>query len=862
MDPANITRDEARRRSLLLQTSDYDVLVDLTGRFPDGSPLPDPERTFISRSIITFTSGAGETHLDLIAERILSASLDGVMLDPAGFTGQRLPLVLAEGAHTLTVAAVFRYSRTGEGLHRFVDPLDGVPYLYTQLETADARRVYACFEQPDLKARFTFTALAPLQWTVLSNSPSVTPTPLDETFGRWTFAPTPPISTYITALAAGGFHSETRPYEGQGGPLTLGLHCRQSLVGYLDADRLFAVTAAGFEIFEKHFGTPYAFGDYDQVFVPEFNAGAMENAGMVTIRDEYLPRSRMTEAMYDTRDSTILHELAHMWFGDLVTMRWWDDLWLNESFAEWASYFAQAEERRTGGGINPWATFAGSRKNWAYRQDQLPSTHPIAADMVDLEAVENNFDGITYAKGASALQQLVAWVGQDAFLAGVRAYFAEFAYHNTELGDLLRHLAEASGRDLTHFAGQWLEQPGVNTLRAEVEVDPDGRFTSFAVVQGADPRWPTLRRHRLGIGVYALADDVLTLAHRIETDIEGERTEIADLVGVARGDVVLLNDGDLSYAKIRLDEASLAGAIELIDRLPDDLARALIWGACWDMCRDGEMSAADYAELVLRGTPHETDISTVQAVLGNAMTAADHYAPRDQRHELRARITAGLAALLRDAEPGSDQQLAYTRTLVTAIDSPAGIELVQGWLNDEEVPTGLAVDTDLRWRIVHELSRLGAGVELVDAERERDPSVTGEEAALGARAANPSPDLKAWAWEHATATLDLSNESHHKVCLSFWKFDQDEVLRPYVDAYLDVVDRVANGTDEWAGASQQYRQNVVNLLFPRPFADQEFLTGLDAWMAVRELPTPVYRTLIERRDDAIRALRAQGSWQD
>jgi aminopeptidase N len=350
--------------------------------------------------------------------------------------------------------------------------------------------------------------------------------------------------------------------------------------------------------------------------------------------------------------------------------------------------------------------------------------------------------------------------------------------------------------------------------------------------------------------------------HRVETDIEGERTEVGDLVGVHRGDLVLLNDGDLSYAKVRLDPTSLASAINLIDRLPDDLARALVWGACWDMCRDGEMSASDYVELVLRGSVHESDISTVQAHLGNVMVATDYYAPAEQRTGLRTRVTAGLASLLRDAEPGSDQQLAYARTLLTAIDSPAGVELIRGWLDDEEVPPGLAVDADLRWRIVHELSRLGADPSLIDAERERDASVTSEEAAIGARAANPDAELKAWAWQHGTATLDLSNEAHHKLCLGFWQFGQDEALRPYVSAYLDVVDRVATAADVWAGASQQYRQNVVNLLFPRPFADRDFIAGLDAWMAERELPTPVHRTLIERRDDAIRALRAQGTWQD
>ena len=515
MYPANITRAEAAARARQLHITGYRVTVDLTGS----------ATTFTSTSTIRFTSSAGATFVDLIADSIVEATLDDAPLDTSGYRGERLDLDLAEGEHVLAITAVCRYSNTGEGLHRFVDPADERVYCYTQLEVADARRVYACFEQPDLKASFTFAVIAPAHWTVLSNSPEVTPIVAGD-LGRWEFAATPPISTYITALIAGEYHTVRSVLQGRGAEIPLSLSCRISMVPHLDADRLFETTSRGFEVFEQHFGAAYPFSDYAQVFVPEFNAGAMENAGCVTIRDEYLYRSRVTAAAYEGRDNTILHELAHMWFGNLVTMTWWDDLWLNESFAEWASHFAQDEIRKVHGGNDPWATFCNQRKTWAYRQDQLPSTHPIAADMVDLEAVELNFDGITYAKGASALRQLVAFVGLEPFLAGIRTYFSRHAWGNTQLGDLLEALEESSGRDLSFFAGQWLQTAGVNTLSHQEEVDAKGRFTQFSVVQRAPEQWPTLRRHRIGVGLYDETETGIERVHRVEVDIDGAVTEV------------------------------------------------------------------------------------------------------------------------------------------------------------------------------------------------------------------------------------------------------------------------------------------------------------------------------------------------
>ena len=859
MFPANITRSEAAERAGVLSVHSYDVFVDLSGRLPDGSPLERPEATFVSRTTVRFSSQRTATRANLIADAVLDASLDGVALGREAFDGEHLALELDEGEHELVVHAIMRFSRTGEGLHRFVDPVDERVYLYSQFEVADARRMYCTFEQPDLKATFTLSVLAPVSWTVVSNAPEVAPDPADGSLARWSFEATPRVPTYITALCAGEFHSVTDAYvRPDGSQVPFSIHVRASLADHLDAERIFETTRRGFEVFEEHFGCRYPFADYAQIFVPEFNFGAMENAGCVTFRDEYIFRSRQTSAAYEARDNTILHELAHMWFGDLVTMTWWDDLWLNESFAEWASHFAQDEIRaRYGDRPNPWATFCNARKTWAYRQDQLPSTHPIAADMVDLEAVELNFDGITYAKGASALRQLVAFVGQDAFLAGVRAYFAEHAFGNTQLDDLLEHLERSSGRDLSFFTDQWLQTAGVNTLYADFDVDEEGQFTRFGVAQIAHPDWPTLRRHRLAIGLYDVVDSRLVRTRRVETDIDGPLTEIAELVGVARPDLILVNDDDLTYGKIRFDDRSLATLVAHVDALDSGVARALIWGAAWDMCRDGELTVRDYVDLVLRGVSVETDLTAVAAQLAQARAAIDYYADRDGRLELADHFSAGLGRLLLAAEPGSDHQLAFARALALSIRDEVGADVLKAWLNGEEVPTGLTIDTDLRWRLLTELARVGAvGEAEIAAEEERDRTATGAEKAAGARAARPDADAKRVAWRQATAE-DTPNETHAQICSQFWQLDQDAVSEPYVGEYLDVVQAISEQRDGWGTTSTTIRQHVLGLLFPRPLADQAFVDRLDAWLAEHDLADSVKRLVLERRDDAVRALRVQ-----
>ena len=855
----NITRDEARVRSQQVRVESYEVVVDVSGHAPDGTRLAEPEQTYVSTTTLRFSSIGAVVNTNLIADAVVAARLDGIGLPADAFDGEHLTLDLTEGDHTLVVTALVRYSRTGEGLHRFVDPADGRTYLYSQFEVADARRMFVTFEQPDLKAAFTFSVIAPRSWNVISNSPAVTPTDAGEGLGRWDFAATQRMSTYITAICAGEFTAVTDRYvRPDDSVIDLSIHVRATVAEHLDADRIFETTKRGFAVFEHHFGQPYPFDDYAQVFVPEFNFGAMENAGCVTFRDEYVFRSRQTAAAYEGRDNTILHEMAHMWFGDLVTMRWWDDLWLNESFAEWASHFAQDEIRAVyGDRANPWATFCNSRKTWAYRQDQLPSTHPIAADMVDLEAVELNFDGITYAKGASALRQLVAFVGKDDFLAGVRGYFAQHAWGNTELPDLLEHLERASGRDLSFFIDQWLQSAGVNTIAADWDVDADDEFTRFAIRQWASPEWPTLRRHRIAVGLYNVIDGRLVRTERSEFDIDGELTEVPGLLGRRRPDLLLLNDDDLSYTKIRLDPRSLATLVEHVHALDDGLARALAWGATWDLTRDGEMSASDYVDLVLRGVGVESDLTAVAALLAQARAAIDYYSDRSDRRRLADHFTVGVATLLRGAEAGSDLQLALARALAGWINDEVGAAVLAAWLDGEEVPDGLSVDADLRWRLVTELARVGAIDDArISAELDRDPTATGAEKAAGARSALATAASKERAWADAIGG-QLPNETHVQVCGQFWQLDQDELLAPYTDLYLDVVAAIAEQRDGWEKTSSTIRQHVLGLLFPRPLADDAFLAKLDAFVADHALPDAVSRIVVERRDDAVRALRNQ-----
>src|SRR3954447_10776781 len=842
MPGTNLTREEAAARAALLDVSSYAIDLDLTRG----------DKTFASTTTIRFTcrEPGAETFADLVDAIVHEITLNGRRLDEASaYQNSRITLSDLQAENELVVRADCTYSHSGEGLHRFVDPVDSRIYLYTQFEVPDARRVFATFEQPDLKSVFTWTVTAPAGWKVVSNAPTPEPEQLDEGKARWRFAESKRMSTYITALIAGEYYEHLDVYDGPYGQIPLGHYCRQALVEHLDVDELLKLTKQGFEFFEEAFDFPYPFGKYDQLYVPEYNSGAMENAGAVTIRDEYLPRSRQDAAFYEFRCSCILHEMAHMWFGDLVTMRWWDDLWLNESFAEWACYHAAVENTEF---TEAWTGFTNARKNWALRQDQLPSTHPIAADNYDLHAVEVNFDGITYAKGASVLKQLVAWVGLEPFLVGLRQYFKDHAYANSEFVDLLTALEKASGRELDAWAKEWLQTSGVNTLAPEFELGDDGRYASFGVRQTAAGDNATLRRHRLGLGLYDEVGGRLVLRRNVETDIEGDLTEIPALVGEKQPDLLLLNDGDLTYAKIRLDERSLATVVGGLRLLDDSLARALCWGAAWDMTRDAEMTATDFVTLVLANIATETDAFGVRAIPNYAAAAINLYAHPSRRTALRGQWETGLRELLMSAEPGSDHQLTFARAYAAAAHSEqAGADL-RGLLDGSLVIDGLDVDTDLRWTLVIGLARAGAADEArIDEELERDRTISGQERAAAARASRPDADAKARAWEIAVVRDDVPNETQRSVVLAFMQHGQDELLAPYVEKYLEVAETL------WERKGTQRASTALEFLFPRPLATRELLDRVSTWLQDSAANPAAKRYVHEGAADVERYLAGQ-----
>jgi aminopeptidase N len=834
---SNLTRNEARERARLLDVESYHVELDLTGG----------EITFGSVTTVSFrcTSPGASTFIDLTAPAVHEITLNGIRLGPESFGRNRIALVDLAESNELRIAADCAYSRSGEGLHRFTDPADGGVYMYSDLETFDAHRVYACFDQPDLKATFQLTVTARQGWQVISNREPETIALAPETKkALWVFPPTAVLPTYVTAVAAGPYHVVRDEHDG----IPLGIFCRQSLASYLDPDEIFEVTRQGFDFFHAAFGVRYPFGKYDQLFVPEFKAGAMENAGAVTFLEAYVFRSRVTDSYREARAETILHEMAHMWFGDMVTMRWWDDLWLNESFATWASLVAESEATRW---TSAWTTFAQAWKAVAYRQDQLPSTHPVAADIPDIEAVEVNFDGITYAKGAAVLKQLVAHVGRDNFLTGVRGYFGQHAWGNATLGDLLAALEQASGRDLASWSKKWLETAGVNTLRPEYTCDADGRFSGFAILQEAPASHPVLRPHRIAIGLYDRGQAGLARRHRVEIDIDGERTEVPELTGQQRPDLVLVNDDDLTYAKIRLDAHSLRTLVSAIGEFTESLPAALCWAAAWDMCRDAELPARDYVSLALSGVDAIEDITVLQTVLRQAASAVRRFADPAWRRAGLDQIASAVRDLLERAEPGSDRQLTYAQAFTGVASSTDDLALLAGLRSGSAAVDGLAIDTEMRWHLLYRLaSRGAAGPGEVDAELARDATDAGARHAAACRAAFPDPAAKEEAWDQITGGT-LPNATFRAILGGFADPDAEELLDPYVSRYFDVVPGI------WRDWGSDMAKHFAEYAYPSWKVTPEAIAAADADIEQMAAPAALHRLLIEGRDDVARALRCR-----
>ena len=841
MSGTNLKQVEAAQRSQILKVESYKIDLDVT----------TGAQTFLVKTTIKFAGlKPGETtFIDCVGKRVISAKLNGADFDPK-FDGESIFLPPIAAENTLESEHEGIYSTSGEGLHRFVDPADDEVYLYTQFETGDARRMYACFDQPDQKATFSISTITPKHWEVISNYSIESTKDLDGDRKHIQFATSQVISTYVTAIVAGAYKSVHDEYKGEK-TIPLGIYARKSFFQHVDAEKIFEVTKQGFAYFEKTFGLAYPFGKYDQIAVAEYNWGAMENVGCVTFHEDVLIfRSKVTERSYISRATTIHHEMAHMWFGDLVTMKWWQDLWLNESFAEWASYMSVSESTKY---KHAWTEFNSVRKNWAYRADQLTSTHPIAVEMEDLDDVRTNFDGISYAKGASVLQQLVAHVGRDNFIAGLRKYFAKHAYKNTELIDLITELQATSGKDLTAWVATWLRTAGVNTLRPVVTLDGD-KYASVSVKQEVPPMpvgSKELRPHHLFIGLFDLHDGTLVRRESIEVDIDGELTEIKEFAGKKAADLLLINDHDQSYAKLRFDERSVETMKSYEGKLDDSLARGLIWASLWDSTRDGELSASDYINIALNTLKGETDISMITATFMQIDTAIWAYVAPQNRDAMRLAVANAAEAFLDKAKPGSDHQLQYARAFTNNAVTPAQFDRLKAMLDGAVY--GLTIDADLRWYIfLCGVKRGIYGPTEIAAEADRDKTAHGKQYVAFAHAAIPNVAAKAAAFKSVT-TDDLSNSIHSYKCRGFNESIHGDLLEGFVDEYFDAILKV------WATKGFEIAEATATLTFPTWAINDETVKKAQHWLDVtgKDASHALRRTVAEGRDAMTRSLKAR-----
>jgi aminopeptidase N len=838
----NSTRAEAAERAAHLAVASYELTLDLT----------TGDESFISETIIKFSCNKPgyDTFLDAVGKNVISATLNGQSVNTSNYDGESIFIKNLAAENELIIKMNGLYSKTGEGLQRSVDPVDNEIYLYSQGETAFIRKMYPCFDQPDLKATFTLTAIAPDHWSVISNNPVKEKVEFADKKAKWSFTTTPRISTYITALIAGPYYSVTDQYVGKK-TVPLGIYCRKSLAEHLDPEDIFLITKQGFAYFEKVFGLEYPFEKYDQIAVVDFNWGAMENAGAVTFLERLLVfRSKVTERMYNARANTILHEMAHMWFGNMVTMKWWDDLWLNESFAEWSSYLAMVEGTRF---KNSWTGFNQERKNWAYRQDQLTTTHPIVSDMVDIDTVAGNFDGISYAKGASVLQQLVAHVGRDNFITGLQKYFTKHAFKNTTLEDLLSELTLTSGRDLQPWVATWLQTAGVNTLRPALEIEND-KYKSVSVIQEV-PTMPVgsseLRPHRMAVGLYDLVGNNIALRKSVELDVAGIKTVVSELAGEKVADLLLINDRDLSYAKVRFDDRSIATLKAHLGKIDNSLTRALCWSAAWDMLRDAEINATDFIDIALAGLTGEDDIATVTIIANQLVTAVEFYSFPSKRDSARLKVGNAFEVMLANAKAGSDHQLQFARNFTSFASSAEHNDLIKELLDGKLA--GLKVDADLRWTFVIALSERGLmDKESLAAELLKDNTLTGQLSHATALAAMPTAEAKAEAWKSIT-TQEITTSVREAKLAGFMRALHRPLLAAYVDPYFDLL------LETWGKKSYEVASKFVTGMYPAYITNQATLDKTINWLenAGKDGQAGLRRLVSEGRDSLERALKVQ-----
>ena len=847
MSGENLTRIEAEERSNLVTTNHYRIELDLSG--------PD-EKTYWSGTTVSFGASkvGGATFIDAIAEKITRVELNGVDLDPTKvYDGYRIKLANLQAENTLNVEGFFRYTNTGIGMHRFVDPADGNIYLYSHFEPADSRLMYAVFEQPDLKANFDFVVTAPEAWTVIGNQPVANVEGVGQGKRKWFFTSTPRVSSYITALVAGPYHGVQGQLTTSGGRVVpMGVYCRQSLKEFVEPEYMMDVTAKGVAFYESKFGVDFPFDKYDQIYTPEYNMGAMENAGCVTYNEKYIFRGQQPIALHERRVITILHELAHMWFGNLVTMKWWNDLWLNESFAEYISHWATAEVSEF---TDAWSTFTALEKLGAYTDDQLPTTHPIVNPINNLMDVEASFDHITYGKGASALKQLVAFVGQDNFVAGLGNYFRKHAWGNTVLDDLLSEIEEASGRDLRSWAADWLETAGVNTLSPAITVDGDGKILGLAVTQGAVSEYPTIRAHKIGVGFYNLVDDAVVRTHQFDVEVNAAVAQVPEAVGQLRPDFILLNDDDHSYAKVRLDRRSYEFALENLSKFTDPLARSQVWVSVWNSSRDGITPPMDFIDLALNHSATENQSMLITTMFKELRHFASYYLPPKGRGERIEAIVDRLWKLAEAAAPASDMQLQYVLTFARLARTKAHAQLLQGLLDGTRTLNGLQISADIRWELLAGLATAGDIDEaFIEEELKRDNTSNGKNGAAGALGALDIQDSKAKVWEKLVHSNDWSNSEVMAAAYAFNRTKSPASLDRFVGQYFDNLNRI------YESKTYKIAEYIVYGLYPFALANKDVAAQTKRWLERNKKSDLTLRNLVKKNLGILeRALDAQNA---
>jgi aminopeptidase N len=864
----NLTQEDAERRAELISKLEYIIELTLSN-----DPSVESFRS-VTSVVFDVARDDADTFIDLSARSVEEVALNGRVDEEArrAYDGVRLPLRgLRRGRNELRVVADCTYYTIGVGLHRLVDPIDHKVYVYTHFEPFDAHKVFPCFDQPDLKGTFTLQVTAPPVWSVCADSRVIERQSVDGAT-RWSFNRTPLIPTYLVAIVAGEFHIVRDEHRG----IPLSLWCRESLAEYLDqqAADIFEITKQGLDFFRDYFGLEYPFDEYNQLFVPEASMGAMENPGCVTFNELYIFRGKATENQLLRRAETILHEMAHVHgFGDVATMRWWGDLWLNETFATYMSQLAIDDATRFD---NAWVDFANTVKSVAARQDQLVTTHRIADSVPDTDSVRQNFDGITYHKGASVMRQLAAWVGDDAFRAGVQDYFRRYRWGNATLQNFLECIGRASGRDMASWSRQWLETTGMNVLRPEFEVR-DGRYAWLDVVQGAaKPEHPTLRSHRIAVGLYDLhPDGALRLRAAYPVDVDGERTRVGALAGIAAADLVLVNDADLTFAKLRFDERSVHTLLDHLSALEDSLARSLCWAALWDMTRDAELPTRRYVELVTRHAKHEEEPALIERVLSQALAATDQFSDPSNRNHLRALLQASAREQIDSLPKDAVLRLSWTRCLIATSVSPKELDFLAALVEERERIEGVPLDTDLRWLAVARLATTGRyGVAEISAALELDPTDFGRRHAAASLAARPDATAKAEAWQIIREPSGMIPEAWQEVLVvpvslatlaaimrgfafgafvegGFHRSGQEDVLRPYIASYAEQVPRM------WKERSIEDAEEFTESMYPRYLTDDALIDAVDRTLALPGLPGAARRILQEGRDGTLRARRAR-----